>query len=75
MPMKLKFLEPAADPDNCFKQGHTYDFIDTAKARQFLDHGIAVPVEQQLEQPRPPAVTQSRRRKGKHEVDAIPTNA
>ena len=53
--MRIKFLDPYADPDATYKAGREYDFIDLAKARRFIDQGIAVPVQFDQDAPAPAA--------------------
>ena len=51
--MRLKFLQPAAEPDQGYKKDTEYDFVDQAKAQRFIDAGIAAPVEMPATKPEP----------------------
>jgi hypothetical protein len=68
--MKIKFKTPYADADAGYKAGQEYDFIDTRKASYFIDHGIAVPVEQAVSIGHGLAVVPSIARKAAAEVEA-----
>lgn len=66
--MKLKFIDSYAEATGeGFKRNHEYDFVDMRKANYFIDHGLALPVEEVIE-----AVTKT---KGKRKNEMVSDNA